>query len=94
MQSYHDGRRRPQPEPDTTDGTQEPAPPNEPLVTVAPDRDTTDAGLNLGTASVACGNAGKAAFPSGWDAHWTLGFIGEEISADSYFPKASVDVTN
>ncbi len=58
------------------------------------ERDATDGGVTFGVATVACDHAGEALYPYGWDAHWIMGKIGEEITANSYFVKASVDVTN
>lgn len=70
-----------------------PAEGSEPLYETSPEL-ITPSGIDFGYATVACDNAGLSAYPYGFNAHWFLGVMGEEVQGDSYFIKASVDITN
>lgn len=56
--------------------------------------EATTTGLTYAPASVACDNAGKTAFPYGYDPHWILGVIATRVEGDHWFMKYQATVKN
>lgn len=54
----------------------------------------TSTGLTATYAISACQQYGDTNFPYGWDAHWVLGKLAEEIQNDQWFLKVEADVKN
>jgi hypothetical protein len=66
----------------------------EPTAAPAPAEASTSTGLTETYAISACQQYGDANFTYGWDAHWVLGKLANEIQADQWFLKVEADVTN
>jgi len=57
-------------------------------------QEATSTGLTGTYAQAACDMRGAAEFPFGWDPHWILGKLADEIQDDRWFLKATADVKN
>lgn len=60
----------------------------------APPITATTSGLTANMAQAACNAYGQQAFPYGWDPHWIIGRLAEEIIDDRWFLKVEADLTN
>lgn len=58
------------------------------------DAKTTSAGLTATSAQAACNRRGMTEFPYGFDGHWILGKLAEEILDDRWFLKLEATVVN
>lgn len=54
---------------------------------------TTD-GLTATNALSACDSHGRNQFPYGWDPHWIIGMLAEEVRPTEVYLKVTADVTN
>lgn len=58
------------------------------------DTSTTSAGLTATSAQAACNRQGRIEFPYGFNGHWILGKLAEEILDDRWFFKLEATVEN